>query len=299
MTKLTRQPASADIVPERVLSLGCELGEGPVWRAAEAALWFVDIKQDRVHRWCAATGEHRTWDAPGAPSFLAPIVGGGWIVGLKSGLHRFDAVGRTFELVAAVESPALGNRLNDGFVDAAGRLWFGSMHDAETEASGALYRFDARGLARMDERYCITNGPAASPDGRTLYHTDTGKKVIYAFDLAADGSLGGRREFVRIEDGAGFPDGSAVDAEGCVWVALFGGWAARRYSPAGELLQTVRFPVAQVTKIAFGGADRMTAYATTARTGLSASGLVDQPLAGDLFRFPLTTPGLPPGEMPA
>lgn len=288
--------AGPDLVAERVLAVGCQLGEGPIWR--DGALWFVDIKQDRVHRWRPATGEHRAWTAPSAPSFLAAAADGAWVVGLRRGLHRFDPAAGRFEPIAAVEDPALGNRLNDGFVDATGRLWFGSMHDAETETSGALYRFDARGLTQMDAGYCITNGPAVSPDGRTFYHTDTANRVIYAFDLAADGALGGRREFVRIEDGAGFPDGSAIDAEGCLWTALFGGWGVRRYSPAGELLQTVRFPVANVTKIAFAGDDLRTAYATTARVGLSAAELAAQPLAGDVFTFPLATPGLPASEMP-
>src|ERR1700758_5167046 len=93
------------LVAEQALSVGCRLGEGPLWRAEERALWFVDIKQDRIHRWRPATGEHRTWEAPGAPSFLAPLAGGGWMVGLRTGLHRFDPEAGTFELVAAVEDP--------------------------------------------------------------------------------------------------------------------------------------------------------------------------------------------------
>jgi sugar lactone lactonase YvrE len=287
---------SGAIVAECVLPVGCELGEGPVWRAADEALWFVDIKQRRVHCWRPKTGERRTWEAPSEPGFLAPVKGGGWIAGLKSGLHRFDPADGGFEPIATVQDPSLGNRLNDGFVDQEGRLWFGSMHDAETEPTGALYRFDRLGLSRMDAGYCITNGPCTSPDGKTLYHTDTLEKVVYAFDLATDGALANRRVFVRIEGGAGHPDGSVVDAEGRLWLGLFGGWAARCYSPAGELLEVVRFPVANVTKIAFAGPDLKTAYATTARKGLSPEALVAQPLAGGVFRFPLSTPGLPQNE---
>lgn len=281
-----------------VLDARCLLGEGPVWRAG--ALWFVDIKQSRIHRFDPASGSHRTWTAPSEPGFLAPMAGGDqWIAGLKSGLHGFDPYANAFDLLLEVEDPALGNRLNDGFVDGRGRLWFGSMHDAETNLSGALYRFDRSGLRRMDDGYCITNGPATSPDGRVLYHTDTGAGVIYAFDLDKTGALANRRVFVRLEDGAGHPDGTAVDAEGCVWTALWGGWGVRRYSPAGELLQTVRLPVAQVTKIAFGGQGLKTAYATSARKGLSATALEAQPLAGGVFRFEVDTPGLPVSEIEA
>lgn len=288
---------SMDVLPSVVWPLGCDLGEGPVWRAEEAALWFVDIKRKQIHRWRPQIGDCRTWDAPSAPGFLAPIRGGAWLAGLKSGLHRFDPLIGGFELITEVEDARLGNRLNDGFVDREGRLWFGSMHDPEKDLSGALYRFDARGLKRMDAGYCVTNGPAVSPDGRTFYHTDTLQKVIYAYDLGADGEIADRRVFVRIEPDAGYPDGSAVDAEGCLWTALYCGWAARRYSPKGELLQTVRFPVANVTKIAFGGIDLMTAFAVTASQGLSPADRAAQPHAGDLFAFPLQTPGQAQNEL--
>ena len=261
--------------PECVLRSACELGEGPVWREADGSVWFVDIKGLRIHRYDPATGAAWSWAAPAQPGFIAPRADGTWIAGLKTGLHRFDPAHGRFELMAAVEDASLDNRLNDGFVDGRGRLWFGSMHDGETNSTGALYRLDGNGLRRMDDGYCITNGPAVSPDGRTLYHTDTLKRV-----------------FAQIEDGAGYPDGPAVDAEGCVWTGLFAGWGARRYSPRGEQIGFVKLPVANVTKIAFAGDDLKTAYATTAWKGLSPAEREKQPLAGGLFRFHVDTPGL-------
>ena len=144
----------------------------------------------------------------------------------------------------------------------------------------------------MDDGYCITNGPAFSPDGKTLYHTDTLERVTYAFDLAEDGAVANKRDFIRYEDGAGYPDGPAVDCEGCVWISLFAGWGVRRYSPKGELLATVRFPCANITKIAFGGSDLKSAYATTARKNLDEKAREEQPLAGSLFRFRVDVPGL-------
>ena len=284
---------NARLALECVLHCACELGEGPVWRTSEQAVWFVDIKGKRIHRYEPETGAAFSWMAPVQPGFIAPTAAGGWIAGLKTGLHRFDPATGRFELMTAVEDAGLDNRLNDGFVDAKGRLWFGSMHDGETNLTGALYRLDAGGLRRMDDGYGITNGPATSPDGRTLYHTDTLKKTIYAFDVAGDGSLSGKRVFAQIEDGAGYPDGPAVDAEGCVWTGLFAGWGARRYSPAGKQIGFVKLPVANVTKIAFGGADLKTVYATTAWKGLSPDEHKAQPLAGGLFRFAVDTPGLP------
>ena len=143
----------------------------------------------------------------------------------------------------------------------------------------------------------ITNGPAFSPDGKTFYHTDTLDRVVYAFDHHRPGHLSGKRVFVRIEDGGGYPDGTVVDAEGCVWIALWSGWGIRRYSPDGELLATVRVACANVTKIAFGGEDRRTAFVTTAWKGLSPNERALQPQAGDLFQFRTTVPGLPCAEL--
>ncbi len=280
-------------VPECVWPVEAELGEGPLWSAAEPALWFVDIKKKQVHRFDPASGACRSFAAPAPPGFLAPLGDGTFIAGLKTGLHSFDPRDGSFVLRHAVEPGRSGNRLNDGTVDADGHLWFGSMDDGEEELTGRLYRLGADGPLAMDDGYCITNGPAFSPDGRTLYHTDTLKKLIYAFDVA-DGALSNKRVFAGIEDGAGYPDGPVCDAEGCLWTGLFAGWGVRRYAPDGRLLATVRFPCANITKIAFGGEDLRTVYATTAWKGLSAEERARQPLAGGLFRFESDVPGLVP-----
>ena len=283
--------------PQCVWTLGAELGEGPLWSAREGALWFVDIKQSRVHRFVPHSGEERSWDAPAPPGFIARHADGGFIVGLKTGLHNFDPPTGEFTRRHEVEPHKPGNRLNDGCVDAEGHLWFGSMDDGEEVASGSLYKLTHDGPRAMDDGYVITNGPAFSPDGRTLYHTDTLERVIYAFDRSTDGAISNKRVFALIEDGAGYPDGPAVDSEGCLWTGLFGGWSARRYSPTGEFLTEVRFPCANVTKIAFAGADLRTAYATTAWKGLDAQARAQQPLAGGLFRFMVDVPGLPQHEV--
>jgi xylono-1,5-lactonase len=148
-----------------------------------------------------------------------------------------------------------------------------------------------------DRGYVITNGPAFSPDNRVAYHTDTLDRVIHAFDVDASGRLGPRREFVRIERPGAYPDGPAVDAEGCVWTGLFGGWGLQRYSPAGEPLERIEFPCANITKPAFGGPDLKTLYVTTAWKGLSAAERKAQPLAGGLFRVEVDVPGLPQTEV--
>jgi sugar lactone lactonase YvrE len=278
--------------PTPLWEVQATLGEGVLWDAARGMVWFVDIKGRRIHR-CAADGSgQRSWDAPGQVSFIVPAVDGGMICSLEDGLYRFIEANGEFLPLAKVEADVTGNRFNDGHVDANGHLWFGSMDDAEEQPSGALYRFDGARVQRMDDGYIITNGPAVSPDGATLYHTDTLDKHVYAFDRAPDGSLSNKRLFVEIADG-GYPDGMAVDAQGHVWVATFGGWRIDRFDAAGRKVGEVRFPCANVTKLAFGGEDLCTVYATTARKGLSPEALDAQPLAGALFTFRVETPGLP------
>lgn len=280
-----------------VFQVDAQLGEGPMWSAREHALWFVDIKGQLIYRYEEATRSTLSWRAPEQVGFIVPAHRGPFICGLQSGLHAFDPAGGTFELIARVDSDHPRNRLNDAHVDGAGRLWFGSMDNDETHPTGSLYRFDAKGLKRCDEGYVITNGPATSPDGRTLYHVDTLQRLIYAFDLDTKGALSGRRIFARIADADGYPDGPTVDAAGCVWVSLFGGWGVNRYSPAGELLEKVPLPVANCTKVAFGGDDLRTMYVTTAWKGLSDEQRARQQLAGSLFAGRVATPGLPMHEV--
>ncbi|WP_375271051.1 SMP-30/gluconolactonase/LRE family protein [Sphingomonas sp.] len=277
---------------EPVLRVGATLGEGPIW--FDDALWFVDIKQHRVHRFDPASGDHASWSAPGQVGWVQPLADGGMLAGLQSGLHRFDPASGTFTFVVAHEAHLPGNRLNDSTVDARGRLWFGSMDDAELAPSGRIYRADAVGVAPVIDGIVITNGPAVTADGRTLYHCDTLGGVIHACALEDDGSIASTRPFVQLDVSRdGYPDGPIVDAEGHVWVSFFGGWCVRRYAPDGRLDAEVRLPASNVTKIVIGGPDGRTAYATTATKGLSPDELARQPRAGDIFAFDAQVAGQP------
>lgn len=281
-------------VPQSVLSLGATLGEGPVWVARDAALWFVDIKAPAIHRFDPGLECANSWTAPAQAGWIHPGTDGGFLVGLQTGIHRFDPARGRFTFLHDPEPARPGNRLNDAAVHPSGALWFGSMDDAEAADSGHVYRMDAAGCVDSGlAPVCITNGPAFSPAGDILYHTDTLRRTIWQSRVEGDGTLRDTRPFARIEAGAGYPDGPTVDAEGCVWTGLFGGWAVRRYDPDGRLMDSIAFPVANVTKIAFGGQDLATAYATTAAKGLSPADRLAQPLAGDLFVFDPGVRGLP------
>ena len=277
------------IAVRSVATVGATLGEGPVW--IDGALWFVDIKGCRIHRFDPTSGATTCWPAPAQPGWVLPVAGGGLLVGLQTGVHRFHAETGAFELLVELEPDRPGNRLNDATVDPAGRLWCGSMDDGEERPTGAIYRLDGRGVARVLDGVRITNGPAVAPDGRALYHCDTLAGVIHACRLDDGGEIVGTQVFAVIDHADGYPDGPVVDAEGHLWVGLFQGWGVRRYAPDGRLVATVRLPVANVTKIAFG--DDGLAYATTATKGLSPAERADQPLAGDLFAFAPGVAGQP------
>ena len=281
-------------MPRNVWPLAAELGEGPVWVERDRALWFVDIKKQQIHRYDPASGARRSWDAPEQVGFILPAERGGFVAGLQSGLYHFDDNSGAFDLIVKVDEDLPANRLNDGTVDPKGRIWFGTMDNQERDRSGAFYCFANGKLTRTAiGNIAITNGPAVSPDGRILYVVDTLRGTIDAVDIDDDGTLGERRSYVRIDPSEGHPDGPTIDAEGCVWISLYAGWEARRYSPTGELIERVRFPVANITKIAFGGDDLRTVYATTARQLLSRENIARQPEIGDLFEFTADVPGVP------
>jgi D-xylonolactonase len=282
------------IEAEHFLSLGCTLGEGPNWSARDAALWFVDIKAPCVYRLDPATRKLDRWAAPAHIGWVLPLDDGGWLAGLSTGLHRFDPADGSFTPVAEIEAHLPDNRLNDAAVAPDGRIWFGSMDNLEADATGHVYHWHRGDVAKADVApIVITNGPAISPDGKTLYLVDTLGLAIDAHAIDATGNVGPAERFLTIDPAHGHPDGAICDADGGVWVGFFGGWAARRFAPDGTQTDEVRFPVANITKIAIGGADGRTAFATTARQGLSADQLAAQPLAGDIFTFPVAIPGLP------
>jgi len=278
---------------ECVWPLKADLGEGPFWSAAEKALWFVDIFEKQIHRFEPDTGHGQSWTAPAKVSFVLPEASGSFLAGLPGAVARFHARSGAFEILARVEGDHPQNRLNDACIDRHGRLWFGSMDEDSRRKSAAIYRWGAEPAPVLaDAGYCISNGPAFSPDGRTFYATDTLDHVLYRFAVGENGALEHKTPLIRFKPEDGFPDGTTVDAEGCLWVAFWGGWCVRRFSPDGRLIAEVKLPCAHVTKLAFGGDTLTTAYVTTARHGVEPQDLAGQPLAGGIFAFEVDVPGL-------
>jgi sugar lactone lactonase YvrE len=268
------------------------LGEGPVWDRQRGVLWFVDIAASTIHQLTPETGELTSWRAPSKVGWVAPAQGDDLVVGLAKGLYRFSPTDGSFTLLHEVEADRTDTRINDGTRDANGIYWFGTLCGSAEAEGGRFYRYDGASVADAGlPPVQITNGPAVSPDGRILYAVDTLGRTIRAHAIGPDGNLDEGRLFVTIDEADGYPDGVSCDGEGGVWLGLWNGWCARRYDAAGTLTDEVRFPVANITKIALGGPDGKTAYATTAREGQEGDTSGHQELGGDLFSFQVRVAG--------
>ena len=217
------------------------------------------------------------------------------ILAIRDGFATYDLETNHLELVAAVCADDPETLMNDGRCDRAGRFLAGTTTLSETTGAASLYRL-GRGfhVEQLLAGVTLSNGIDWSPDGTLLYFVDSALQRIDAFDYAADGGVSGRRTFVEIPSRAGMPDGLTVDAEGCVWVALWEGAAVRRYTPGGELERTVEVPARLVTSCAFGGADLEDLYITTSTWELDAAALRDEPHAGAVFVARPGVRGLPP-----
>jgi sugar lactone lactonase YvrE len=252
------------------------LGEGPLWLAHERALVFVDIKGKRVHRWREEDGARCSWGLSEMPGWLVPCADGkSLLAGLQSGIValELDQPGRpgiTLRWLHRLHAPGSHLRLNDAKADVHGNLWFGTMDHALEGRNpvGEFFRLDVHGnIRRFDCGYGVTNGPTFSLDGKTLYHTDSAARCIYAFDLDENGDLHNRRIWLQFDTQAGYPDGMTTDSEGCIWIAHWDGACITRWSPQAKCLQTIAMPVARPTSMTFGGADYRTLFITSARGG--------------------------------
>jgi sugar lactone lactonase YvrE len=271
---------------ELVLDPKAELGEGPVWDVRASCLWFVDILRGRVHRFDPATQALGTYEVGCMVGAVAPAEAGDLVLAVHDGFARLDpATGQT-RMIAEVEADRPDQRMNDGKCDAAGRFWAGTMALDERAGAGALYRLDPDGRARaMLHHVSISNGLDWSDDGRLMYFIDSPTQSIDVFDFdLATGSIANRRTWLRIGPAHGMPDGLTLDADGYVWVSLWGGGGVRRYAPDGRLDAVVGLPTMYPTSCTFGGPDLRDLYITTATIRLSDSERADQPQAGGLFR---------------
>ncbi|MEU5080196.1 MULTISPECIES: SMP-30/gluconolactonase/LRE family protein [Streptomyces] len=262
------------------------LGEGPTWDPATGRLLWLDILGMRLHTYDPVTGRRTVRTTPQHVGAAKPRAGGGLVLNLRDGVGLLDP-DDTFRWLH--HEPVPGRRANDAAVAPDGSLWAGTMRYDEATGGGTLSRITGDGTARtvLDD-VTVSNGTGWSPDGRLMYYVDTPTRRVDVFDYDSEG-IRNRRPLAEVEEGAGYPDGLAVDADGCVWVALWDGGAVRRYTPDGTLDRVISLPTPRTTACAFGGPTLTDLYITTARTGLDAP----HPLSGSLLVIPNAGKGLP------
>ena len=279
------------------------LGESPFWHPGEQVLYYCDIPGRKLQRFNPVTGELVHWDFETEVASCAPMRGGQLLLAMRDGLWRFDPKTSARTLLAKPPYDPAKQRFNDGKCDPQGRFWVGTIYEPRDSPLASLHCFNAGLLERKAEGITVSNGLAWSPNGRTMYWSDTKAHTIDAFDFEpSSGEISGRRVFASfpmkeagasLDDYGGRPDGAAVDAEGAYWVAMFEGQRLLRLSPEGTLLREVELPVRCATMPCFGGPDLKTLYITTARENRPASELMFQPFAGCVLALNVDVPGLP------
>ena len=276
------------------------VGESPVWVPEENALYWVDIPSGGLQCWNARTGLLKGWETPEMLACIARHRDGGWVAGMESGffrLHPHDDGSLDSELCASVEHSRTDMRLNDGRCDRQGRFWAGSMvlNMGANAAEGRLYRYEAGQSSPVEAQlsgFIVPNGLGFSPDGRTMYLSDSHPLVqqIWAFDYDIDnGTPSNRRLFVDMMPLAGRPDGAAVDAEGCYWICANDAGLIHRFTPDGRLDRSLTVPVKKPTMCAFGGSRLDTLFVTSIRLGDDTD---PQSLAGGVFALDPGVKGL-------
>jgi sugar lactone lactonase YvrE/DNA-binding IclR family transcriptional regulator len=261
------------------------LGEGPMWSPRDGALYWVDILTPSIHRYDSVQGLDSEIKLGSMVSVAIPKATGGLLVATTSGLMTFDDENKRLTLLCHPESERSGNRYNDGKCDRMGRLWIGTLDMGTAANRGNLFRVDSDGSwKKMDSGFTVANGLGWSPDNRTMYFTDSIRRVIYAyeFDLRS-GEISNRKALITLDPSDGIPDGLTVDEDGCLWVAIWDAWRISRFSPDGRELMRIKMPVPRPTSCCFGGANLDTLYVTSASVRLNAEALAAAPLSGSLF----------------
>lgn len=282
---------------ELAIDAKAKLGEGAFWHPDEQKLYWVDITAGTVHTFDPATGEDRVVSVGQMIGTVAPRRAGGLVAGLHHGLAELDPQSGTTRVIVDPEADLPDNRFNDGKCDPAGRFWAGTINLHRQPDVANLWRLDPDGsVHHVLSGVTNSNGLTWSLDQRTFYYIDTGTRRVDAFDYNIDtGQIANRRTIVSVPEELGKPDGMTIDAEGMLWVALWGGGCVVRWNPTdGALLQRISIPASQTTTCAFGGPDLADLYITSARQNLEEDGLASQPHAGGVFRIRPGVVGVPP-----
>jgi len=261
------------------------LGECPLWSQTHKALFWIDIIEGKLFCFYPSGRKIKSWTIGAKTAVVVATTDRRLLLVCQNFLMLFDPETGVREVVLDFETCLPDNRPNDGGVDSAGRLWFGTTDDLEQQVSGTVYRFGPAGkLAALLKDIGNPNTFVWSPDNSRFYMADSVRQIMWVFDYDPEkGEISNRREFFSLVGSNIIPDGSAVDAEGCLWNAQWNGARIVRYRPDGGIDRIVEMPVTCPTNCAFGGEKLETLFVTSARKGQIGQQLQSQPHAGALF----------------
>lgn len=276
--------SKAILKADLLLDTSSALGEGAIWNWEDQKLYWVDIEQKTLHSFAPKTQKHETILFKKKITTVVPTLKGELLIALEDGIYLYKKSTKALSLIRLnPENEITGNRFNDGKCDPSGRFWVGTMGEHE---SAALYRLDADLiLTTVQTGITNSNGILWSPDNQTMYHIDTPTYDVKAYDFNNNtGEISNRRIAITIPRHMGYPDGATVDAEGMIWIALWGGYSVGRWNPVtGELISMIAVDSKNVSSCAFGGKNLDTLYITTAKTQLTPEALNKHPHSGGLF----------------
>ena len=280
-----------------VLPVAAGLAEGPCWWAEKQVLLWVDIEASRIGLFDPQTGRNHFLHLPAHVGAVVPTSAGDLLLATATGFLRLDPITEAVTLLSDPEADRPGNRFNDGKCDPWGRFWAGTMAYDFEPLAGALWRVNADfSCVRQRQGLTISNGLAWSQDRGALYLIDSPTLNVLAFPLTNSGEIAGEPSIcVHIpEDWDAVPDGMCMDAEGMLWIALFGGGCVTRWDPvSGQRLERLALPCRQVTSCCFGGPHLDQLFITTARREMDAAAIKAEPLAGGLFQADVGVKGVP------
>ena len=280
-----------------VLPVAAGLAEGPCWWAEKQVLLWVDIEASRIGLFDPQTARNNFLHLPAHVGAVVPTSAGDLLLATATGFLRLDPITEAVTLLSDPEADRPGNRFNDGKCDPWGRFWAGTMAYDFEPLAGALWRVNVDfSCVRQRQGLTISNGLAWSQDRGTLYLIDSPTLNVLAFPLTNSGEIAGEPSIcVHIpEDWDAVPDGMCIDAEGMLWIALFGGGCVTRWDPvSGQRLERLALPCRQVTSCCFGGPHLDQLFITTARREMDAAAIKAEPLAGGLFQADVGVKGVP------
>jgi sugar lactone lactonase YvrE len=279
---------------EHIVTSQCQLGEGPVWHPVEQVLYWLDIVQGKLHRFDPRSGDHQVFGLGIVVGSMGVREQGGFVMATQKGFAYWDPKKSRMTFLGDPDANEGEVRFNDGKTDRQGRFWAGKMSN---RPENSLFRLDPdRSIHRMESGITLSNGLGWSPNNSIFYYTDSDAKSIYAYDFnPTTGGITNRRIFARSLDvpGEGFPDGIAVDQEGYIWSARWGGWKIVRYAPDGSIEREIHIPVEFPSSCTFGGPNLDELYITSAWIDVKPENRASQPMAGDVFRLKTDVCGFP------